>query len=255
MRGLHQRWDTWRRTVDAYFTLTEFARRKFIEAGLPADRIAVKPNFLAADPGVAEGGGGYAIFVGRLSAEKGLATLLAAWERLAGRMTLKIVGDGPLRAEVQAAALRTPGIEWLGYRPSGEVLDLIGGAAVLVMPSIWYETFGRTIIEAFAKGTPVIASRLGAMAELVDAGRTGLLFEPGSAADLAACVDRLLADPEQCERLRLEARREYEARYTAAANYRQLMAVYQAAAARRGRSLPDIDACEIASGAMAEAPP
>lgn len=234
---LHRGAGTWRRGVDLYFTLTEFARRKFVEGGLPAGRVVVKPNCVHPDPGPGDGRGGYAVFAGRLSAEKGIDTLLAAWERLARPVPLKVVGDGPLADRVRAAAAANSAVEYLGRRPLPELLDVIGGAACLVMPSVWYETFGRTIIEAYAKGTPVIASRLGAMAELVDEGRTGLLFTAGDAADLAAAVDRLLADPAAAARMRPAARREFEEKYTAASNYRQLMAIYdRARAVRAGRA-------------------
>ena len=130
-----------------------------------------------------------------MSPEKGIKTLLSAWSQLAGRLPLKVIGDGPLAKDVRAAANKTAGIDWLGRRQPQEVLALLGKAACLVMPSIWYETFGRTIIEAYAKGTPVVASRLGAMAELVDDGRTGLLFEPGNPDDLALKIHALLDDP------------------------------------------------------------
>src|SRR5207253_481877 len=156
-------------------------------------------------PGAGAGQGGYAIFVGRLSPEKGIETLLSAWQRIAAVLPLKIVGDGPLAEQVRTAAARDPRIEWLGRRTPDEVLDLIGDASCLVMPSIWYETFGRTIIEAYAKGTPVVASRIGALAELVEDGRTGLLFTPGDAADLAVRVQSLALG-----RMREEARREYQ---------------------------------------------
>lgn len=224
---LHRGLGTWRRDVTLYFTLTEFARRKFVEGGLPADRIVVKPNCVNPDPGPGTGRGGYAVFAGRLSPEKGIDTLLAAWQQLKRPVPLKVVGDGPLADRVKAAAAANPNVEYLGRRPLRELLDVIGEAACLVMPSVWYETFGRTIIEAYAKGTPAIASRLGAMAELVDEGRTGLLFAAGDAADLAAAVDRLMVDP---ARMRLAARREFEDKYTAASNYQQLMAIYARAA-------------------------
>ena len=171
--------------------------RKLIQGNLPADRIVVKPNFVDPDPGAGRGRGGYAIFVGRLSPEKGLETLLDAWTRLSADlngMPLKIVGDGPLAPTVKLAAEQNSRIEWLGSRSLTEVLTLVGDATMLVMPSIWYETFGRTIIEAYACGTPVIASNLGAMAELVVDGETGLLFAPGDADDLAAKVRSLASD-------------------------------------------------------------
>lgn len=223
----HRLLGTWDRAVDLYFTLTEFARQKFIQGGMAPERIVVKPNFIDPDPGPGKGHGGYVVFVGRLSTEKGVEALLDAWRRLSCRIQLKIVGDGPLAEQVRAAAASDTRIEWLGRRTLSEVLDLVGDAAFLVMPSIWYETFGRTIIEAFARGTPVVASRLGALAELVDEGRTGLLFRPGDAAELASVVERMLADPAQLARQRQEARREYEAKYTAAINYRLLLGIYE----------------------------
>ena len=233
MLSLHRVMRTWSRVVDRYFALTEFSQRKFIDGGLPAQRIAVKPNFIHPDPGPGRGQGGYAVFIGRLSPEKGIQTLLSAWSQLGGRLPLKIIGDGPLAERVNAAASQTAGIEWLGRRQPPEVLALLGEAVCLVMPSIWYETFGRTIIEAYAKGTPVVASRLGAMAELVDDGRTGLLFEPGHPADLALKIQFLLDDPARSLGDATAARREYEEKYTAETNYRMLMRIYEEAAAMK----------------------
>jgi glycosyltransferase involved in cell wall biosynthesis len=196
---------------------------------LPANRIAVKPNFVAPDPGVGTGQGNYALFVGRLAPEKGLETLLAAWTRLPEPVALKIIGDGPLAEQVKTAVAQNCHIEWLGRRPMAEVLAIMGEAACLVMPSIVYETFGRTIIEAFAKGTPVITSRLGAMAELVEDERTGWLFEPGNADDLAAKVRRLFAHAQERARMRQAARAEFEGKYTAEPNYHTLLTIYEQA--------------------------
>jgi glycosyltransferase involved in cell wall biosynthesis len=232
MVGIHRAMRTWSEAVDVYFTPTEFARRKCVQAGLPAERVRVKPNFVSPDPGPGIGGGGYALFVGRLSPEKGVETLLAAWAELGGLLPLKIVGDGPLGDRVRAVARTQPGIEWLGHRPRHEVLSMLGEASCLVMPSVWYETFGRTIVEAFARGTPAFVSRLGAMAELVEDGRTGFHFAPGSSEDLAAKVRAWLAAPDEWSRLRTNARREFERRYTADANYAQLMAIYDHAIVR-----------------------
>ena len=181
--------------MDLYIALTEFSRQKFAAGGIPADKIVLKPNFVDPDPQIGDGNGGYALFVGRLTDEKGVRTLLTAWKNDAVNVGLKILGDGPLREEVVQAGSRTPHkIEYLGRRPLEEVYEMIGRAGVLVFPSQWYEGLPRTIVESYAKGTPVIASRLGSMTELIEPGRSGWLFEAGNADDLHGQVcasDRL----------------------------------------------------------------
>jgi glycosyltransferase involved in cell wall biosynthesis len=226
MLSVHRAMNTWNTTVNSYITLTEFARQKFIAGGIPAEKIVVKPNFVRPEPEPGSGSGGYALFVGRLSVEKGLDTLLAAWEHLDNQIPLKIVGDGPLADQVVAATKRLPLIEWLGRKPMAQVHELMGEAKFLIFPSKWYETFGRVAIEAFAKGTPVIAANIGAIAELVDSGRTGLHFCPGDATDLADKVKWVLANPEKLAQMRLQARSEFEAKYTADKNYQKLMEIY-----------------------------
>ncbi len=232
MLTLHRALGTWNRMVDLYITLTHFARDKLIEGGLPPQKIVVKPNFVAPDPGVGTGSGGYALYVGRLSVEKGLDTLLSAWEMLEGKLPLKIVGDGPLASQVAEAAKGLSQVEWLGRKPLTQVHQLMGEAKVLIFPSQWYETFGRVAVEAFAKGTPVIAARIGAIAELVDHGRTGLYFKPGDAADLAAQVAWILNHPQKLHQMRQQARLEFEAKYTAGTNYQRLMEIYTSVAAK-----------------------
>jgi glycosyltransferase involved in cell wall biosynthesis len=227
MLTVHRTLRTWTKMVDVYIALTQFAREKFIQGGLPAEKIVVKPNFVHPDPGYGMGGGGYALYVGRLSVEKGIDTLLAAWERLGRRISLKIVGDGPLASQVVEAATRLPQVEWLGRRSMAEVYALMGEATVLVFPSKWYETFGRVAVEAFAKGTPVIAANLGAIAELIEHGRTGFLFHPGDVEDLTAKVEWVLTHPGELAQMRQEVRAEFEAKYTAAENYRRLMEIYE----------------------------
>jgi len=232
MITLHRALGTWN-LVDRFIVLTEFARQKFIEGGFPPEKISVKPNFVHPDPGPGEGRGGYALFVGRLSPEKGLGTLLMAWERLGGKVPLKIVGDGPLAPEVQEAQKRIPGVEWLGRKAPEEVYALMGEASFLVFPSEWYEGFPKVLAEAFAKGLPVLASALGSQGSIVDHGRTGLHFRPGDPEDLAAKVEWLLAHPNELARMRKEARAEYEAKYTAEENYAQLMAIYHEVLSKR----------------------
>ncbi len=230
----HRALRTWTRAVDVYTAPTEFTRRKLIAGGLPAGRIVVRPNCVDPDPGPGTGRGGHVVFAGRLSPEKGVDTLLAAWQRLPSPVRLKVFGDGPMADAVRLAAARDARIEWLGRRPLPEVLDAVGEAACLVLPSVTYETFGRTIVEGFAKGTPAVVSDRGAMAELVDPGRTGLRFRPGDADDLARSVRELLADPAALAAMRRAARAEYESKYTAESNYRALMDVYERALSARG---------------------
>ena len=158
---------------------------------------------------------------------RSIDTLLDAWAKLPDALPLKIIGDGPLADRVAAAAQRDGRIEWLGWQPLDKVLDVMGRASFLLMTSVWYETFGRTLIEAFSKGTPVIVSRLGAMAELVEDGRTGLLFQPGDSHDLILRIRELWHDSIGRQRMREACREEFELKYTAAENYRQLMEIYE----------------------------
>jgi glycosyltransferase involved in cell wall biosynthesis len=220
---------TYSRMVDVYIALTDFARQKFIQGGLTAGKIAVKPNFVDPDPGNGDGRGGYALFVGRLSQEKGISTLLAAWEKIGGKIPLKIVGDGPLSSQVAKASQRISTIEWLGHKSRQLVLDLMKDAAVLIFPSIWYEGFPVTIVEAYSVGLPVIASNLGGMSSIIEHKRTGLHFRPGDPEDLAAKVEWIFGHPAGLERMRQEARAEYEVKYTAERNYEMLMEIYESA--------------------------
>ena len=229
MLTYHRARRTWDTVVDVYIALTEFAREKFIEGGLPEAKIVVKPNFLDATLTAPGAGGNYALFVGRLSEEKGLSVLLAAWHKLGARIPLKIAGDGPLAQEVEKAANEIPGVEWLGRQPSERVLGLMQNAYVLISPSICYEGFPMTLVEAFAAGLPVVASELGGMASLVEHERTGLHFQPGDPEALAAQVEWALDHPAELERMRGAARAEFETNYTAEANYPQLMRIYEQA--------------------------
>jgi glycosyltransferase involved in cell wall biosynthesis len=223
---------TWTRMVDHYIALTQFGRGVFVARGLPADKVAVKPNFVGNDRGPGRGSGGYAVFVGRLSWEKGIPTMLDAWRQHQLPILLKIVGDGPLASDVQAAAGRN-NIQWLGRRPLEEVLDIVAEAQCLIFPSIWNETFGRTIIEAFSTGTPVVAANMSSAAELVADGRTGYHFEVGNPHDLAAKVRQVTGAGEKQLEMRRAARREFEEKYTPEVNYPQLIEIYRRAGACR----------------------
>lgn len=223
MLTVHRAARTWKRKVNVYIALSEFARRKFIQGGLPASRIMVKPNFVSPDPGMGTGSGGYALFAGRLSAEKGIAVLTSAWRELAD-IPLVVAGDGPLAGTKWPA-----GVNWIGRQSREKILELMRDARVLIFPSEWYEGAPMAIIEAFACGLPVIASDLGSMAEMVAHERTGLLFNPGDAADLASKVRWVFEHPDAMPAMRAAARREFEEKYTAERNYEMLTAIYEMA--------------------------
>lgn len=234
MISLHRALGTWGSKVDRYIALNEFCRRKFIEGGLPAQRIVVKPNFVdfpAPEDGAREG----VLFVGRLAEEKGLSTLCAA-ARLAPDVAVRVAGTGPQAGLLQGI----PSVTSLGALSAAEVREAMCGAQALVMPSLWYENFPRTLVEAFACALPVIASRIGALAELVEDGVTGLLFEPGNAADLAAKMKWAAAHPDALMRMGQEARRRYLREFSPEVNYRRLTEIYaQVLAATPVVGLPD----------------
>jgi glycosyltransferase involved in cell wall biosynthesis len=238
---------TWKEKVSCYIARTEFARRKFIEGGLPAERIVVKPCFVNPDPGPRAGPGDTVLFLGRLSPEKGLRTLIAAWEHLDGHVPLRIAGDGPLRGELEAEVgrRRIAGVKVLGRVPNADLLAEMKRARFLVVPSEWYEGLPLTIAEAFACGVPVLASRIGSMVELVEDGRTGLHFTPGDPEDLAAKVEWAWAHPKEMEEMGRAARREYETKYTPQANYQSLMDISR-------RAIGSQSAARVASTKAAE---
>ena len=229
MLQVHRMRGTWSHDVGGYVALTNFARDKFIEGGLPASRIGVKPNFLESDPGKRSSSSGFALFVGRLSAEKGAEVLLEAWQKLKGTIPLVIMGDGPLREtlESEAAARNLSNITFAGWRSRGEILSAMKSASLLITPSLWYEGFPMTILEAFACGIPVICSRLGGLREIVEDGCTGLHFNPGDAEDLAAKLDLLWTQPSQLIAMGRAAREEYKRSYTAERNYELMMQIYE----------------------------
>lgn len=220
MLTLHRGLGTYRNKVSRYITLNEFCRSKFIEGGLAAELIAVKPNFVDASTPIESSRDGI-LFVGRLSVEKGIESLAQA-AALLPDARLRVVGDGP-----QAAMLDgVHGVTKLGRLSSDAVLNEMRKSVAVVVPSIWYETFGMVVIEAYASGTPVIVSRIGALAEIVTDGETGLLFEAGNAQDMADKLAWALANPEQMALMGKKARAKYEVEFTADRNYEQLIEIY-----------------------------
>ena len=227
----HRLAGTWQHRVARYIALNEFCRNKFIEGGLPADRIAIKPNFIDFDAPIARPRNGF-LFVGRLSPEKGIDVLASA-ARQSNGIQIRVAGTGPSRGTLAGI----PYLKELGALSVEQIRDEMCGARALVLPSIWYENFPRTLVEAFACGLPVIASRIGALAELVEDGVTGLLFEPGSATDLASKIQWAQLNPVRFAEMGHQARARFEAHYTPERNYEQLAEIYARASTEAGRQL------------------
>jgi glycosyltransferase involved in cell wall biosynthesis len=222
----HRILGTWHQQVDAYIVFTEFYRQKFIGAGLPREKLFVKPHFLAADPGMKHTTGDYALFLGRLAPEKGIPTLLKAWQSLR-HIPLRIAGEGPMEGDVKRLAEHNPSVFALPHLSRKECVDLIKGARFLVWPSEGYnETFGLVAIEAFACGTPVVAARIGAMQEIVADHCNGLQFTPGEPDDLASKLSWAWSHPAEMEAMGVAARSEYTTKYTAEVNRQLLMEIY-----------------------------
>jgi glycosyltransferase involved in cell wall biosynthesis len=244
MTAWHRLTGTWQHSVHTYIVLTEFARQTFIRGGLPADKLVVKPNFVEQQTSpptfnLHDRQRPYLLYVGRLSHEKGASTLIEAAKRLQREgfddAELWIVGDGPLeeslRQSIADHALHA--VHLMGRKSPSEVIQLLQGALCLVFPSTLYETFGKSMVEAFACGTPVMCSRLGAMQEVVEHGITGFHFNSGDADDLARtirhCVGLAAQKPDEYLALRRTARQRYEERYTAEQNAQQLEQIYERA--------------------------
>lgn len=236
--ALHRALGTWRNDVDAYIALTTFQRDLLVRTGLPKDRIAIVPNFLVRDPGSPGGGARRGVlFVGRLAEEKGVRTLLAAVRHLPAGLNVRFVGAGPLGAEVARAALTDPRIVPVGVRNREDVLAEMRRAAVLAVPSLWFEGMPMTIVEAFACGLPAVVSRIGGLPGLVRDGIDGGLARPGDPQDLARAITAIATDRGVVMRMSTAARETYFARFAADAHHDALMTVYGAAiGARHGGS-------------------
>jgi glycosyltransferase involved in cell wall biosynthesis len=229
MTALHRLARTWSRRVTVYIAISEFMRSTFVSAGFDNAKFEVKANFVDTDPGIGRGDGGYILYAGRLCAEKGIGALIQAWNSSNFDVPLHIVGDGPMLPQVEEFAKLHPQVRYLGKVMPQDVLRYMGDAAAVVVPSAWDEPFGRTVVEAFAKGTPVIASSTGALPELVRDQETGFLFDAANGKSLADTIRHFLHVRGTWGRMRQSARTEFETKYTAEVNYPQLWSIYQRA--------------------------
>lgn len=226
MLTIHRILKTWTNNISVYIALTNFAKEKFIEGGIPSSKIVVKPNFVDVVSEIGEGKGNYALYVGRLSKEKGILTLLEAWKKIDSKVPLKIVGDGPLVDLVIEEQKSGLNIELLGWQPINNVYKIMKDAKFLIFPSVCFETFGRVIIEAFSMGTPVIASNIGAAAELIEHEKTGLHFDPNNPNELVEKINWMLEN-DDLNAMRNDCRKYYELNYDSERNYEMLMNIYK----------------------------
>jgi glycosyltransferase involved in cell wall biosynthesis len=222
--------------IDQYIALTEFAREKHVQIGIPSERIAVKGNSVLDPPQMGAGAGEYALFVGRLGPEKGIQTILQAWQLMgSGAPKLSMVGEGPLEQEILSRrSTFNLNIDLLGAQPRSSVMELMKNARMLVFASRWYEGFPLVIAESLACGTPVLGSRIGGIPELIVDGFSGALFPPGNAEALAQGVLRLSQLLESNANIRANCRTEFERRHSPGQNTRALVEIYNTVLERNG---------------------
>lgn len=226
MVELHKKIGTWQQQVSRYIALTDFAKSKYIQAGWPEDKLSIKPNFIS-DPyngeAILDKKSGYAVYVGRLSDEKGIDLILSAWVDV--NIPIKIIGDGPLNTLVKNNT--NTKIEYLGLQPKDKVLEYIKNADFIVMASTCYEGFPMVLVEALACGTCALVPKLGGMVEIIEDGTTGLYFEAANIRDLADKANWLENNFKSTQLMGGNARRAYLTKYTAITNYQQLNSIYQ----------------------------
>ena len=224
----------WVNDVDRYIVAAEFTRRKYMDRGIPVEKISYKPHFIDAQINRREKDAGYALYLGRLSQEKGVDTLLEAWQSLKD-IPLKIVGTGPMEAKLKDCVVEKglTNVEFLGFLKEKQCLDILSEATALVIPSVCYENFPRVVVESFACGVPVVASRLGSLQELIEDGETGLLFEPGNPQSLTSAVRRCFENRLKTMQMGHNARGVFEDKYTMQANHKRLLEIYQDVIDRR----------------------
>lgn len=236
MLAYHQWRGTWQNRVTLYIALTEFQKQKLIAGGIPDPKIQVKCNFVEMPDLVPVPREDDILFVGRLAEEKGVIDLIAAYgesQNFSQKLPrLKIVGDGPLKAELMAQVEGlglADRITFLGRQNKSQVLSLMQRSSLLVFPSIWYEGFPLTLAEAFACGLPAIVPNLGSMAEIVTPGITGFHFIPRDIKDLARVIQAAIADKVLLQKCSTQARNAYEQNYTAEINYNKVLKIYHQA--------------------------
>jgi glycosyltransferase involved in cell wall biosynthesis len=225
--SLHRGIDSFGR-VDLFLAVSEFLKERHVEMGIDADRILVKRNFTW--PSLSrEGPGEFFLYAGRLAPEKGLDTILEAWTRVDA--PLLIVGEGPEDERLRVAA--PTGVEFRTTVPGAEIAALTRRARAMLVPSRWYETASRTVIEAYAAGVPVLASRVGGIPEVVSDAETGFLLDPDTPTAWASAATSLLDDHLSIE-LGSQAQARWRAEFTPDQALSAIMTTYEKAVAGSG---------------------
>ncbi|MFC8853756.1 glycosyltransferase [Streptomyces sp. NPDC057144] len=227
----------WWSGVERFFCISAAQRDVLVAAGMPAERLAVKHNFVPDPDARRSGTGEHVLYLGRLAEAKGVRLLMAAWDEVAAGggvgVPLVIAGTGPLEGEVTAWAANRDDVRCVGLYDPEQCRRAVARSVAVVAPSTWLEAFGLVVVEAMAAGVPTVAAGHGAFVELVEDGVTGLLHRPGETASLAACLRRITAEPDRNRRMGLAARRRYEQGFSPAVGLERLVEGYRAAIAGR----------------------
>ena len=231
----------WWSGVERFFCISAAQRDVLVAAGMPAERLAVKHNFVPEPGAVRQGDGEHVLFLGRLAEAKGVRLLMAAWDELAASggvgVPLVIAGTGPLEPEVTAWAAGRDDVRHVGLYDTAQCRQALARSVAVVAPSTWLEAFGLVVVEAMAAGVPVVAAGHGAFVELVEDGVTGLLHRPGEAASLVTCLRGITADPARNREMGQAARRRYEQDFSPAVGLERLVEGYRTAIADRMESM------------------
>ena len=222
MISYHKKYNTWDNQVDKFIALTNFSKSKFVEANFLSHKIEIKSNFVfdMYDPDSDKKE--YALFIGRISEEKGIRYLIKAWEKIDYKLI--IAGTGPLENFIRSRL--NENIIFLGKQNKEEIRNLMNAASFLIIPSIWYEGFPMVILEAYSAGLPVLGSRIGSIEEVVLDDITGLHFESNNSRDIVKKVNRIIKNRELLKKLSKNARKEYLEKYTPTKNYDILKKIY-----------------------------
>jgi len=228
MLQIHRWLGTWNNVVTAYIALSPFVKQKLIEIGIDKNKIHIKPNFIQnTNPNLKEPTfGKYYLYVGRLVEEKGIHILLEAYQNANSQYPLMIIGSGELQPIVEEAAQTNPKIQYLGQQPRDIVLQYMQEAIALIFPSIWYEGFPMTILEAYSQSLPAIASDIGSISHIVIEHKTGLLFSYNDSNSLLEKIQKVEQEKAQWLNTKTTTLKFIDSQYLAEINQETLINIY-----------------------------